>query len=134
MSSHSRNKQINIEQINTNDRPAEADELDFENDKPTPGFDEPVAPRRNDPGSKNAGLTEASQPGQGPTNDDLTPETLIVEDGARSQYEQEQGSLEPADKSLSIVNDNEIGAGGGLDEAELAEIDPLDRRKILRRK
>ncbi|WP_039917336.1 hypothetical protein [Cellvibrio mixtus] len=125
MNSRNRKK---IEPINNN-RPAEEDELNFENDQPTPGFDEPVAPPGDDPHSKNAGLTEASQPGQGPTNDDLTPETLILEDGARSQYEQEQGSLEPADKSLSVVNDNEIGAGGGLDEAELAKVDPISRRK-----
>jgi hypothetical protein len=57
----------------------------------------------------------------------LTQETLILEDGARSQYEQEQGNVEPADKTLSIVNDREIGGGSGLDEAELAQADPLDK-------
>ena len=34
-----------------------------------------------------AGLTEASQPGEGPTMDDATPETLMPDDGARSPSE-----------------------------------------------
>ena len=86
-----------------------------------------------DPNARNAGLTEASQPGQGPTNDDLTPETLILEDGARSQYEREQGNLDPVDKSLSIVSGSDIGAGGGLDEAELARINPVSRKKPVQK-
>lgn len=124
------NRKINSTMINTPiNRPAEADELNFDNDEPTPGFEQQNTATENDPGARNAGLTEASQPGNGPTNDDLTQETLILEDGARSQYEPDQGSLEPADKTLSIVKDTEIGAGGGLDEAELARIDPLNRKK-----
>jgi hypothetical protein len=120
------NKSNNPLRTDTAERLAEADELDFENDRPTPGFGEESA-TEDDPSARNAGLTEASQPGQGPTNDDLTQETLILEDGARSQYEQEQGNVEPADKTLSIVNDREIGGGSGLDEAELAQADPLDK-------
>lgn len=109
-------------------RPAEADELDFDNDEPTPGFGEQGNTSGRDSSERNAGLTEASQPGKGPTNDDLTPETMIPEDGSRSQREPEQGNIEPADKTLSIVGDKEIGGGSGLDEAELANVDPLDKK------
>lgn len=58
------------------------------------------------------------------TMDDLTPENLIPEDGARSASERGHGL--PADQDLSIVGDSEIGAGGGLDEAEAARQLPLD--------
>ncbi len=75
-------------------------------------------------GAEDIGLTEASQPGQGPTNDDLAPETLIREDGARHPFE--PGQDMPADQDLETVDAREIGAGGGLDEAEEARIDPLD--------
>lgn len=112
-----------------NNRPAEADELDFEDDLPTPGFGEELELQDYDPGAGEAGLTEASHPGEGPTDDDLDPEILIHEDGARSEYEEQQGNLDPTDKTLSIVSGDEIGAGGGLDEAELARVDPLDKNK-----
>ncbi|AMN78752.1 MULTISPECIES: hypothetical protein [Pseudomonas] len=58
------------------------------------------------------------------TGDDLTPETLIPEDGARDA--REEGEDNPADYDLSIVDEDEIGGGNGLDEAELAKRDPLD--------
>lgn len=111
------------------DRPAEADELNFEDDLPASEFDNPEDEDTDDPTIRTAGLTEASQPGEGPTNDDLTQETLILEDGARSQHEPQQGNQEPADKTLSIVRDDGIGAGSGLDEAELARAEPLSRGK-----
>lgn len=114
------------------DRPAEADELNFEDDAPTADPDEPQDEDVIDPSVRTAGLTEASQPGEGPTNDDLTQETLILEDGARSPHEPQQGNVEPADKTLSIVRDDEIGAGSGLDEAELARTEPLNRGKMNR--
>ncbi|MGY2375296.1 serine kinase/phosphatase [Pseudomonas sp. SDO524_S393] len=56
--------------------------------------------------------------------DDLTPETLIKEDGARDAAE--EGNDNPADYDLSIVDEDDIGGGNGLDEAELADIDPVD--------
>ncbi|PUA29105.1 MAG: hypothetical protein B0W54_00350 [Cellvibrio sp. 79] len=111
------------------DRPAEADELNFEDDAPTRDLDETAEEETIDPTIRTAGLTEASQPGEGPTNDDLTQETLILEDGARSPHEPQQGNVEPADKTLSIVHDDEIGAGSGLDEAELARAEPLNKGK-----
>lgn len=71
-----------------------------------------------------AGLTEASLPEIGPTDDDLAPETLIHEDGALSPLE--AGDDVPADRSYRIASATEVGAGFGLDEAELARVDPLD--------
>ncbi|TBV05437.1 phosphotransferase system, HPr-related protein [Phytopseudomonas dryadis] len=56
--------------------------------------------------------------------DDLSPETLIDESGARSPFE--RGGDGPADQDLSIVEGDDIGAGQGLDEAELARKRPLD--------
>ncbi|AZC26065.1 MULTISPECIES: serine kinase/phosphatase [Pseudomonas] len=60
----------------------------------------------------------------GSTDDDLSPEILIPEDGARSAWE--QGANKPADWDLSIVDERDIGGGVGLDEAELARRKPLD--------
>lgn len=77
--------------------------------------------------ARDIGLTEASQPGQGPTDDDMTPETLIREDGARHPFE--PGADTPADLDLETVGAGDIGAGGGLDEAEEARIDPLDGKR-----
>lgn len=76
---------------------------------------------------RQAGLTEASQPGEGPTDDDLAPENLIPEDGANSPSE--AGSGGPTDKTFTLVDADEIGGGSGLDEAELAQVDPLDGKK-----
>jgi hypothetical protein len=57
-------------------------------------------------------------------SDDLNPEDLIKEDGARSAYEPSANL--PADEDLRVVGVAEIGAGYGLDEAELAHTKPLD--------
>lgn len=95
----------------------------------------PMGPISGDPGGRvdeqaladgadDIGLTEASQPGQGPTDDDLAPETLIREDGARSPFE--AGGYGAADGELEVVGAGDIGAGGGLDEAEEGRVHPLD--------
>ncbi len=73
---------------------------------------------------REAGMTGASTDDHNPTDDDMSPETLIDEDGARSAREEGEGG--PADFDLSIVDEDEIGAGGGLDEEEMAIFDPLD--------
>lgn len=70
-----------------------------------------------------SGLGRGVRPGDEPTDDDLSPEILIHEDGARSPFE--EGEDMPADEALKIVSGSKIGAGYGLDEAELAELDPL---------
>ncbi|KAB0521020.1 MULTISPECIES: serine kinase/phosphatase [Pseudomonas] len=98
------------------DRMGSMRELDFDEDAPTTHIgDERV---------REAGLTGASTEDHEATNDDMSPETLIHEDGARDA--QEAGEGEPADWDLSIVDEDEIGGGNGLDEAELADIDPVD--------
>lgn len=73
---------------------------------------------------REAGLTGASTDDHNPTDDDLSPETLIHEDGARSAREEGDGG--PADLDLSVVDEDEIGGGVGLDEEEMAILDPLD--------
>ncbi|MCR8717605.1 serine kinase/phosphatase [Pseudomonas syringae USA007] len=73
---------------------------------------------------REAGLTGASTDDHHSTDDDLSPEILIREDGARSASEQGEG--DPADLDLTIVDEDDIGAGNGLDEEELAVVDPLD--------
>jgi hypothetical protein len=60
----------------------------------------------------------------GATYDDLAPETLIREDGARSPSE--AGDEIPADRTYRVVSREEAGGTYGPDEAELARIDPLD--------
>ncbi|WP_369991843.1 phosphotransferase system, HPr-related protein [Pseudomonas xanthosomatis] len=59
------------------------------------------------------------------TLDDLSPDTLFDETGARDPDEPGGGGG-PADKSLRHVDADEIGGGIGLDEAELARSAPLD--------
>ncbi|RMO89514.1 hypothetical protein ALQ32_01764 [Pseudomonas syringae pv. tagetis] len=73
---------------------------------------------------REAGLTGASTDDHHSTDDDLSPEILIREDGARSHSE--QGEDDPADLDLTVVDEDDIGAGNGLDEEELAVVDPLD--------
>lgn len=58
------------------------------------------------------------------TPDDLSPETLYDLSGTRS--ERERGSDGAVDEQLHTVDETEIGAGKGLDEAELARSAPLD--------
>lgn len=58
------------------------------------------------------------------TLDDLSPDTLYDQSGARDPYE--PGGSGPADRTLRHVDADEIGGGIGLDEAELARSAPLD--------
>ncbi len=71
-----------------------------------------------------AGMTAGEVPDGDTTLDDMAPETLIPEDGARSP--REPGHGEPADQALSEVSGHRIGADVDLDEAEEARQDPLD--------
>ena len=102
-------------------------ELDF-TDKDTPGFKDlvPAELEEEDDTLLNRDLNPPV-PGGNPTNDDLAPETLIKEDGANSS--QDDGDSAAADADLTIVNENEIGAGKGLDEAELAHKNPLNKKR-----
>lgn len=120
-------RQPSERKIDPSDVAAEVDELNF----PDEGVMGPVGEQPTEQGLdpervSQAGLTEASNPGGGPTMDDSTPETLMPQDGARSPNE--PGSGAPADRQLSEAGIDEIGARGGLDEAELGRVDPLDGR------
>ncbi|MBA1244518.1 MULTISPECIES: serine kinase/phosphatase [Pseudomonas] len=75
-----------------------------------------------------AGLTGASTDDHHQTMDDMSPETLIREDGSESVEEAELSGA-PADLQLNPVDEDDIGGGDGLDEAELARLDPLDGKK-----
>lgn len=58
------------------------------------------------------------------TLDDLSPDTLYDQTGARDP--DEPGTGGPADEALREVDASEIAGGLGLDEAELARTEPLD--------
>lgn len=75
-----------------------------------------------------AGLTGASTDDHHQTMDDMSPETLIREDGSESAEEAEWSDA-PADLQLNPVDEDDIGGGDGLDEAELARLDPLDGKQ-----
>jgi len=112
------------------------EELSFEDDerrghigdeRPEAQVKEEFTPKR----LREAGLTGASMPDHQPTADDLTVETLFDEDGALSPHERGHGP--PTDQKLRIVDEDEIGGGSGLDEAELARVDPLDSARYRKR-
>ncbi|WET11336.1 MULTISPECIES: serine kinase/phosphatase [unclassified Pseudomonas] len=105
------------------DRMGQMRELDFDEEEPTAqiGDELPRGERKRrmpDERVGEAGMAGAS------TDDDMSPENLIREDGARDA--QEAGEGEQADWDLSIVDEDDIGGGNGLDEAELADLDPVD--------
>ncbi|MFC6296439.1 serine kinase/phosphatase [Pseudomonas sp. CCM 7893] len=105
------------------DRMGSMRELDFDEEEPTTeiGDETPRRERKRlmpDERFQEAVMTEDS------TDDDMSPQTLIREDGARDAHE--EGDDEPADWDLSIVDEDEIGGGNGWDEAEMAERDPVD--------
>ncbi|MCX2899949.1 serine kinase/phosphatase [Pseudomonas mandelii] len=111
------------------DRMGSMHELDFDDEEPSAriGDELPAAEREQlMPAERvrEAGMTGASTADHEPTDDDMSPETLILEDGARDA--REAGEEGQADWDLSIVDEDEIGGGNGLDEAELAQRDPLD--------
>jgi hypothetical protein len=74
-----------------------------------------------------AAMTGALTDDNEPTDDDMSPETLIHEDGARDAREAGEGHQ--ADWDLSVVDEDDIGGGNGLDEAELAQRDPMDLKR-----
>ncbi|AUG04273.1 serine kinase/phosphatase [Pseudomonas sp. 09C 129] len=111
------------------DRMGSMEELDFDEEEPGARVGDPASspvehrtPHRHIHGSSLTGNAEDE-----PNDDELTPENLIREDGARSAHE--AGEDQPADWDLSIVDENDIGGGNGLDEAELAQRDPLDGKR-----
>ncbi|WP_431481442.1 serine kinase/phosphatase [Pseudomonas thivervalensis] len=111
------------------DRMGSMHELEFDDEQPSAKIGdelpkderEQLMPRER---VREAGMTGASTDDHQSTDDDMSPETLIREDGARDASE--AGDDEQADWDLSVVHENDIGGGDGLDEAEMADIDPLD--------
>lgn len=111
------------------DRMGSVHELDFDEEEPGTRIGDLIpeserAHKMPDERIRKAGMTGASTNDNDTTDDDLSPETLIREDGARDAHE--AGEDGQADWELSIVDEDDIGGGDGLDEAELAERDPLD--------
>ena len=85
-------QQIQTQSLDDNNRPAEVDELDFEEEeRPSRAGDTPepadVQHYRAAERAREAGLTGAATPDDDSTRDDLTPENLVAEDGARSPGE-----------------------------------------------
>lgn len=110
----------------------EENELDFNDEESATraGEEVPVDDvSRAEPAKRvrEAGLTGGAVPGDARTADDLAPDTLISEDGARSPAEA-GGQNSPTDQRLRKKPGSGIGAGEGLDEAELGRADPLDGR------
>ncbi|WP_434703909.1 serine kinase/phosphatase [Pseudomonas sp. Z1-12] len=114
------------------DRMGSMHELEFDDEQPSAKIGdelpnderEQLMPRER---VREAGMTGASTDDHQSTDDDMSPETLIREDGARDASE--AGDDEQADWDLSVVHENDIGGGDGLDEAEMADIDPLDGKR-----
>ena len=111
------------------DRMGSMHELDFDEEEPSAKIGdeltqterERLMPRER---VREAGMTGASTDDHESTDDDMSPETLIREDGARDAHEAGEGGQ--ADWDLSIVDADDIGGGNGLDEEELARRDPMD--------
>ena len=114
------------------DRMGSMRELDFDEEDQTAeiGDEIPHGEREQlmpDERVREAGMTGASTADHESTDDDMSPETLIHEDGARDA--REEGEDSPADYDLSVVGEEDIGGGDGLDEAELADLDPLNAKR-----
>lgn len=114
------------------DRMGSVHELNFDDEHPGAKIGDELPDREREQRmprerGREAGMIGASMPDHEPTDDDLSPETLIHEDGARDA--DELGSGKQADWDLSIVDEDDIGGGNGLDEAELARRDPMDGKR-----
>ncbi|MFS2124202.1 phosphotransferase system, HPr-related protein [Pseudomonas sp. Pseusp97] len=126
-------REQHIEIDDTEDRMGSVRELDFEKGPEGRIGDErsPEDVERDFPAQRRRemGLSGGETLGQGEAEDgvsmdDLSPETLIDEDGTESPLDPADST--PADKELSIVGESEIGGGIGLDEAEEGRVHPLD--------
>lgn len=106
--------------------------LDFSDDEDSLGTGEPSLQQRARPAASaedETGLTGAATLGESEHEDnvsldDLSPDTLIDDSGARSPLE--NGGDGALDEELSVVDETQVGGGFGLDEAELARSAPLD--------
>lgn len=115
----------------TEDRMGSIEQLDFDqrrdDRKGRIGDEVPLEEIENEYPSERvaeAGMTTGEVPDGDTTMDDMAPETMIKEDGARSPNERGHGG--PADQELSEVSAHSIGADVGLDEADEGRVHPLD--------
>lgn len=114
-------------------RSEEPQELSFDDDDTRDGRvgdrerDDVVAQEYPYRREASAGLTGAATPDRDITADDLSPETLLDEDGARGELADDPEEL-AADQSLRTVDADEIGGGSGLDEEELAHLERPERK------
>lgn len=111
------------------DRMGSMEELHFDEEEPSARIgdlipEDELEQEIPDRRVREAGMTGASTADHHPTDDELDPEVLIREDGARSAREEGRGT--PMDTQLSDVDEDDIGGGNGLDEEELAHRKPLD--------
>ena len=106
--------------------------LDFSDDDDSLSTGEPSLRQSARPSSSaenEIGLTGAATLGESEHEDnvsldDLSPDTLIDDSGARSPLE--LGGDGANDEELSVVDESQVGGGFGLDEAELARSAPID--------
>lgn len=125
-----------VEIDDTEDRMGSVRELDFSDrhderegrigdERPAGEVAEEYPPRRVAESGMTGGETLSDSLNEdNVTLDDLSPDTLYDQTGARDP--REPGAGGPADKTLRRVDEHEIGGGTGLDEAELARSAPLD--------
>src|SRR5690625_756950 len=117
--------------LNDNEYLDEYDELFFDDEEPPEGAEQlpdfEIERHHSPERTQHAGMTGASRNADASTLDDASPETLLPEDGARSPDEA-GGEGTATDQRLSKTRVDNIGAGSGLDEAELARAQPLDER------
>lgn len=106
-------------------RQAEADNREAPDDRPMGPVGKVPTRAESAKRAGEAGLTEASMPGQDPTADDATPETLTPDDGSRSA---EEAAIPATAADSELTEVDKTGAGGryGPDEAELGRSRPLD--------
>jgi hypothetical protein len=114
------------------DRMGSVHELDFDDEQPSAKIGDELPDKEREqlmPRARvrEAGMTGASTADHESTDDDMSPETLIREDGARDANE--FGADNQADWDLSVVDEDDIGGGNGLDEAEMARRDPMDGKR-----
>ena len=131
MTQRDRDYDESFDDLNEGEYPAEYDELFFDDDEPPEVGeqlpDSEVERQQPSKRARQAGLTGASINTDAPTLDDAAPETLLPDDGARSPLEA-GGEGTATDQRLSKTRVDNIGAGSGLDEAELGRAQPLDQR------
>lgn len=120
---------MSMSKDNTGTRGTVPEELDFEHGDERVGRIGDPKPEREIkeefPGRRvrEAGMTGGETPDGESTADDLTPETLLDSEPSRTPHATE--ARRPADQSMRVQDAARIGAGGGLDEAEMAQREPV---------